>query len=170
MKRLHFKDAVGHELAITAVAANDGDLGAAVRDMATAGYEVTEAAMATVARNKSTEVAETRQQLAPKLEKLLTADLLDESMRATQVIGMAIQRTEERLVANMVADPSKVARDLAQVRTQGIDKRLALEGRPTSITESRSPDEIVRALEGMGVAKQVAIEGTAVEVEAEAHE
>jgi hypothetical protein len=57
-----------------------------------------------------------------------------------------------------IPDPSRVARDISQIRTQGIDKRLALQGRPTQIQANRSVDELVRALEGLGVAKQVALD------------
>lgn len=164
MKVLHYKDAIGYELAVSALAANEGDLAATRTDMRNAGYEISEAGLATIVNSKSTQIVEARQQMAPELERLLTADLLDESTRLTTVIGMAVQRTEERLVANTIADPAKVARDLSQIRSQAIEKKLSLEGRPEKITESRSPEEIVRALEGLGVARQVTIESTAEEV------
>jgi hypothetical protein len=163
MKRLHYKDAIGHELAITAIAGCDGNLAEAVQEMTRAGYQTTEAILAVVANNKSTAVAETREQLLPALEKQHTLDLLDSSIRTTTIVNMALQRTEERLIANTIADPSKVARDIQQVHAQMTDKRLALEGRPTSITETRNLDEVVRALEGMKVATWS--EGTATEVE-----
>ena len=75
-------------------------------------------------------------------------------------MDLAIQRTEERLRRNIEADPSRVLRDLSQVRTQAIDKRLALEGRPTQIIEKRSPDEILAKLEALGVVRQVDVEAT----------
>lgn len=113
--------------------------------------------------NKGEEIEKLRREYAPQLEATLTGDMLDEARYATEVISLAIRRTEERLKANIVSDPAKVARDLSQIRSQGIEKKLALEGRPTSISESRNTDEVIRALEGLGVAKQVTVESTAVE-------
>jgi len=162
-KWLSYKDAIGHELVVAALAANDGDIAAAHEDMLKAGYEVSEKQLANFANSKSTQVLDARQKMAPRLEELLTADLLDESARSTTIIAMALQRTEERLVANTIADPARVARDISQIRSQGLEKKLALEGRPEKITESRSLDEVTRALEGLGVARQVAIDATSEE-------
>lgn len=105
-----------------------------------------------------------RNELAPVLEGMHANDLLDTARLATTVGNIAIAKTKELLENGQIRDPavaSKVARDLSQVSTQSIDKRLAVQGRPTQITEHRDHREILRALQAMGVAQIV--DGTAVE-------
>ena len=113
----------------------------------------------------STEIEEARRELAPALELELTNNMLDEARRVTSVIDLAVRRTERLLERDAISDPAKAARDLGQLRTQAIDKRLALEGRPTQIIEKRSPDEILAKLEALGVVRQVDVESTAEEDE-----
>jgi hypothetical protein len=92
-----------------------------------------------------------RQELAPQIEGRLANDLLDNAERASAVIGVAIERTQELLDAGKVAEPSRVARDLSQVVAQSIDKRLAIQGRPTQITEHSDVGDIIRKLQAIGV-------------------
>jgi hypothetical protein len=98
-----------------------------------------------------------RKELGPKIEAMLADDMLGNARLASEVEKLAIEQTAKLLKQGKVQDPSRVARDLKQTQTQGIDKRLAMEGRPTQIHESRNVDELVRALEGMGVARQVEV-------------
>jgi hypothetical protein len=93
-----------------------------------------------------------RTELAPQLEPIFANDLLDNARRATLVIRLAIERTKELLEAGEVRDPSRVARDLSQVVAQSIEKRHAIQGRPTQIVEHRDVSEIVRQLVALGVA------------------
>lgn len=139
------------------------------------GYEVSAAKMAVFRRGTTMPTSpyfepylKRREQLAPRLEAKLAEDLLQEAGSATEAIAFAVEQTYERLAKGEIADPARAARDLSQIRTQAVDKRLALQGRPTQISEHRSPDEIVRALEGMGVVKKVDAEGTAIEETADA--
>lgn len=104
---------------------------------------------------------ELRKEISPKIEAMLADDMLSNARLASEVEGIAIQHTKTMLEKGEVQDPSRVARDLSQVRSQAIDKRLALEGRPTKITETRNVEEVVRALEGLGVVK--AVDATVVE-------
>jgi hypothetical protein len=150
-------DPVGYNKALVAIATypNTDEAKAYIEDQ---GYsKVSVAALETIKRNKGDEIEKVRRELAPKLEGTLVSDLGDEARRATAIIELALQRTEERLRTNVVSDPSRVARDISQLRTQAIDKKLALEGRPTSITETRSHEEVLRSLEAMGVVKQVEV-------------
>lgn len=98
-----------------------------------------------------------RKELAPKLEAMLADDMLSNARLASEVEKLAIEATAKILKSGKAQDPSRTARDLKQIQTQGIDKRLALEGRPTQIHESRNVDELVRALESLGVARQVEV-------------
>lgn len=105
-----------------------------------------------------------REELAPVIEARLASNLLDNAGLAADVTRLAIEKTRDMLADGRIADPSRVARDLSQVATQAVDKRLALQGRPTQIVEKRDFSEIARALEGLGVAKVVgAIDSTAEE-------
>ena len=92
-----------------------------------------------------------RVELAPQLETRFANDLLDNARRAVLVTSLAIEKTRELLIAGEVRDPSRVARDLAQVTAQSIDKRHAIQGKPSQIVEQRDVAEIVRALASMGV-------------------
>lgn len=106
-----------------------------------------------------------REELAATKERMVAADLLDNTELGTQVVRMALRRTLEKLEADTVDDPSRVARDVSQVVSQQVEKRLALQGRPTQITEVRDVSEIVRALAGMKVVQ--VIDSTAVEEDAD---
>jgi hypothetical protein len=94
-----------------------------------------------------------REELAPQLEGEFANDLLDNARRSSLVIQLAIDETKQRLETGTVADPSRVARDLSQVMSQAVDKRLAIQGRPTQITEHRDVNEILRQLVVLGVVK-----------------
>lgn len=96
-----------------------------------------------------------RNQLAPLREQSLANDMLDVASMATQVEQVAIEHTMELLAAGKVSDPSKVARDLADVKAKSVEKRLAIQGRPTSIVENRSVEDIWKQLEKLGVMEQV---------------
>ncbi len=106
---------------------------------------------------------ELRKEMAPKLEAELAEDMLANAHLAMNAERVAIEQAHQHLVEGKVNEPTRWARDLSQAKTQAIDKRLALEGRPTQIVEKRSPDEILAKLEALGVAKRVDVESTAIE-------
>ena len=156
-------DPVGYDKALTAIALCPSleDAKALIEDQ---GYSnISVKALESIKRAKGDDIEKLRTQLAPKLEKGLNNDLGDEARRATLIIDMALEHTESRLRRNEVAEPWKVAREVSQVRTQGIDKKLAQEGRPTSITETRNLDEVVRSLEALNVVRQVEVTQGSVE-------
>jgi hypothetical protein len=92
-----------------------------------------------------------REEWAPKIEASLANNLLDNARLAAETERLAIEQARTELEEGRAKEPAKIARDLSQVRSQAIDKRLALQGRPTQITERRDVNEIVRALVGMKV-------------------
>lgn len=152
----------------------------AIRFMEESGYEVSPSKMAVYRRGTNMPTSpyyepylKRREQLAPRLEAKLAEDLLTEAARATEAVGFCIEQTHKMLAAGEIRDPARAARDLSQIRTQAIDKRLALQGRPTEITQNRSVDAIVNALEGLKVAERVEtkadVEGTAIEETADAN-
>jgi len=157
LKRVLDGDDVAMELVYASLIAFP-DLERASRFLAEQGYGCSTAKLAVFRDGhtpKSEVFRERRHELAPKLEEALADDLLSEARLSTQVISMALESTQRLLNAGSVGDPARVARDLSQIRTQAVDKKLALQGRPTQISENRSIDELVRALEGLGVAQRV---------------
>ncbi len=163
-KRLSYKDPVSEEQAIVALATFPDDE-KVVEVLKGQGIQTTAKAMANKREKAAERIAQTHRELAPRLEEALTGDMLDLTRLTVELETVAVDQCLKKLRASkFAATPetlSKIARDISQVKAQNVDKRLALEGRPTSITESRNQDEIIRSLESMGVARQVAIEGTA---------
>lgn len=150
------------EKAITAIAAYR-TLDEAVDYLASEGITTTEAKLKVWQDTMYADrVRKRREQIAPLIEEKLASDLLGNATLASDVTALAIQKTRELLEENKIADPSRVARDLSQVGTQAVDKRLALQGRPSQIVEHRDVSEIIRALEGMKVVVP-SVESTAIE-------
>ena len=94
-----------------------------------------------------------REQFFSKMEEKHANDLLDRSRRANEVVLLAIEKAQERLENGKDQDPGRTAANLARVDQSSIEKRLALQGRPSRIVENRNPEEIARALVAMGVLK-----------------
>lgn len=122
------------------------------------GYAISDAKMAVFRRGTTMVTSpyyqpfqQRRAELAPRLEAKLADDMLSNALRATNAEAFCIEKVEEQVRRGEVKDPARVARDLSQIRTQAIDKRLALQGRPTQIVEKRNTDEIIRKLQSMGV-------------------
>jgi hypothetical protein len=153
---LSYTDQTGHQQALVAIACFP-DLKQAKQYMSEQGYDLSIPALETIRRNKGPELEKVREEVAPKLEASLANDMLDNARIATEVERLAIERTKTLLAEGRIADPSRVARDLSQIKTQSIDKRLALQGRPTQITEHRDVSELVNALVGMKVAEVVEV-------------
>ena len=100
---------------------------------------------------------ELRQKITPLKEASLSHNMLDNALYASDVTRVAMEQLMDRLEEQRIPSQylSRVARDVADVQAKSIDKKLALEGRPTAIIENRRPEEIIRALESMKVIKQV---------------
>lgn len=147
------KNEVHLELALGAIAAMPTLQKASEHLENVHGISVSEEKLAVMREKYHGEYEKLREQLAPAIEASLTNDSLGIARRATEVEALAISRTEEMLAEGRARDPSRIARDLADVKAKNIDKRLALQGRPTQIVETRDAVEIIRQLEAMGVAK-----------------
>jgi hypothetical protein len=158
MKFLSYKNDVDWELALTALATAPTPEQAVEYLKEYHDRQTTVAVLEGFRRARPERYEQVRRQLTPRLEQELTDGLLDNARLATIATNMAIKRTMELLERGVCRDPSKVARDLADVQAKSVDKKLSLEGRPTQITETRNPEEIIRALEGMRVIKRVEVE------------
>jgi hypothetical protein len=100
-----------------------------------------------------------RRELAPQIEEQLAAELLDNAAEASRATKQAIAKTVQGLENDTVEDTARAARELSQVMTQAIDKRLAIQGRPTQITEVRDVAEILRALSEKGIVTIIEADG-----------
>lgn len=96
---------------------------------------------------------ELRAKIVPLKEKTLAHNMLDNGLYASEATRIAMDQLVQRLQENRIPPEylSRVARDIADVQTKSVDKKLALENRPTVITETRSAPEILRKLQDMGV-------------------
>ncbi len=164
--KLSYKDPANEQRAIVALATFQDDE-KALELLKAQGIQTTVKTLANKRLSKADDVARVRREIAPALEEQLTGDMLDLTRLSVELEGYALDNCLKKLQASrFAASPevlAKIAREASQVKTQNVDKRLALEGRPTSITESRNQDEIIRSLESMGVARQITVEGSAIE-------
>jgi hypothetical protein len=84
-------------------------------------------------------------------ENALISDLGDNAKLAGVAIRLAVKRTLELLAEGRVQDPSRVARDLADVQAKAIDKSRLLQDKPTAIVAKPKMAEIISGLESLGV-------------------
>jgi hypothetical protein len=160
LKRVLDRDTVAMELLYTVLVFYE-DLEKCSAVMGSMGYEIS-AAKCGVYRDGQVPLhsvfLERRKELTPAREAILKDGLLAEAEQATAVVGLCLASVKRQIDEGKELDFAKTARDLSQLRSQGIEKRALLEGKPTHIVEKRSPDELVRALESLGVAQRVALE------------
>lgn len=119
------------------------------------GMQVSEAKLGVLQNKHRERYEKIRTAYASRIETGRAHDMLGVAGLCTEVERAAVTRAGEMLAEGRVHDPSKVARDLADVKAKNIDKKLALESRPSQIVENRNTSEIIRALEGMGVVQTV---------------
>jgi hypothetical protein len=89
---------------------------------------------------------ELREKYAAKIEGKLANDMLDAVRRSTEGATLATEVAIERLKEGKDEDPARTAANLSTVSAKMTDKRLAMQGRPTQITETRGPEEMLRNL------------------------
>ena len=94
---------------------------------------------------------ELREKYAPQLEAQLAHEFRDVAMLAVEVERLALEKAKTRLKAGDDMDPSRTAANSATVADKMSSKLLALTGRPTSIREDRSAEEIIRRLVQSGI-------------------
>lgn len=90
-----------------------------------------------------------RQELAPKLERRAANTMLDNAARASEVMGLAIEKTKAYLESPRCTDPSTVLRNLGDAMAKSVDKSRLLEEKPTHISADRSLAEVFRALQAI---------------------
>lgn len=143
------------ELALAAIAAHPTLQQAADYLLEAHGIRTTAKVLGIHSRHHREHLEEIREQVAPRVEAIRANDMLDNMGLATELERMAMELLMERFKKGWIKDPERVIRDLADVKAKNVDKRLAVQGRPTQIVETRKVGEIVKALEGLGVARTV---------------
>ncbi len=148
------------ELVFASVAATNS-LPEAIEMLKEHKLQATEKYLESLCKHHPVRLSETRNRLKAATEESLTSNLTNNALRASIATGVAVEKTQELLESGRCQDPSKTARDLADVVSKSTEKKLLLEGKPTTISENRSPTEIISALER--VAPGLFIESTAEE-------
>jgi hypothetical protein len=115
------------------------------------GITTTAARLAVVRRRFAEQFQKAREGVAVQQEKALISDLGDNAKLAGVAIQLAVKRTLELLAEGRVQDPSRVARDLADVQAKAIDKSRLLQDKPTVIVAKPRMAEIISGLESLGV-------------------
>jgi predicted DNA-binding protein (UPF0251 family) len=145
------KNEVDVELALVTMALLPDDEAAAVQLKEQHGITTTAARLAVVRRRFAEQFQKAREGVAVQQEKALISDLGDNAKLAGVAIQLAVKRTLELLAEGRVQDPSRVARDVADVQAKAIDKSRLLQDKPTVIVAKPKMAEIISGLESLGV-------------------
>lgn len=127
------------------------------------GIELRPKQLSSLRRHNEKLYQEIAAEMAPHLEKALVSELLATAMEASELEREAIRKARRRVRSGEDDRPATTAREASQVKTQALDKRDKLLGRPGVITEKRDYNEIIRQLEGLKVLKRVELEPEVVE-------
>lgn len=144
---------------LLALALNGGALARTVREMKAAGVKVSADQLREWRDKFPKRYQWHAAENAAKLEKDIISNQREVIAAATQATLDAIAIEHERIKQGEVKDAAAAARNLATVVGISTTKLLELSGRPTSITEVRKPEEILKALRRKGY--QVDVEGSA---------
>jgi hypothetical protein len=145
------KNELDIELALVTMALLADDEAAAVQLKEHHGITTTAARLAVVRRRFAEQFQKAREGVAVQQERALISDLGDNAKLAGVAVQLAVKRTLELLAAGKCTDPSKVARDLADVQAKAIDKSRLLQEKPTVIVAKPKMSEIISGLEALGV-------------------
>jgi hypothetical protein len=104
-----------------------------------------------------------REERGPELEAMAINGLRAFALRAEEVKAAALEATMEQLREGKARDPAAVLRNVATAQGITVSKILELSGRPTSIVEHRSAQDIVARLASLGAV----VDSTARELPAE---
>lgn len=85
------------------------------------------------------------------IEEAMVREMRDIARLALSGQRLAVEKAIEGLDRANPRDAAQIALNLAKVTQAGVDKILALTGRPTTISEHRSATELIRALASKGV-------------------
>jgi hypothetical protein len=130
------------------------------------GLTVTAGHLASLRYQKPNELQRARDNIATQHERALISDLGDNARLAAAVVKGALIEARRQLEAGKVTEPSRMARDIADVQAKAIDKSRLLQDKPTAIVQRRDLNEIWAMIE----AREAEITAEMADAEAEAVE
>jgi hypothetical protein len=104
---------------------------------------------------------ELQARVAPKVEAVLVNRFRENAIRAGEVAREALEQTSEDLTSGK-ADAGKTFQQVMVGTGITIEKMLLMEGRPTTVVESRDTQQLLAELKE--IAPSLVVESTAVEV------
>lgn len=104
------------------------------------------------------------EEIAPQIEQRVVHLQRELAVRATNAALQAVDLEHKRIALGEVKDAAASARNLSTVAGISVDKILSLTGRPTSITEHRTPEQAMKRLKTLHPG--LFVEGTAEELPA----
>lgn len=140
-KYFSYKDPTHTELGLMAMAASPTPEEACVFLKAEHNIKADPKALKAIVRNRPEQYEELRARLVPLREQTLTHNLLDNALYASNVTKVAMDQLMERLEERKIPAEylSRVARDIQDVQSKAVEKKQTLEGKPSIITEVRTP-------------------------------
>ena len=153
MSGFSYDDPVHQELALMALAASPTPEEACIFLKSEHQIQAKPNHLTNMAKYHPEQYEELRGKIVPLKEQVLTHNLLDNALYTSNVTRVAVEQLEIKLQEGRIPAQylSRVARDLQDLQSKAIEKKLALEGRPQTIHETRTAPEILRKLESMGV-------------------
>lgn len=135
---------------LTALALNGGNASRAAEQLQAAGLEISHD---TLTRFKNSRFPrryrDACDRLAPQVENVVVNYHRELAVQAAHAAQRAVALETERLAAGEVKDAAKSAQNLATTAGIAVDKVLSLTGRPTSITEHRTPEQAFKRLQSL---------------------
>ncbi|MFA9272713.1 MAG: hypothetical protein ACEQSX_18585 [Baekduiaceae bacterium] len=152
------------EEALMALAINGGNFKRTSEDLKAEGRDISARRL----RDWSKDVYPGRYELAlsrmaEELDRRLIGMAQSAAVNALDVTSMALDQTREKLEAGEYPDPARVARDTAVVMGVNVDKAQVLRLRPYEVQESRTAQQLMRALFAR-IGGTVPVDGSAEEV------
>lgn len=138
------------ELALTTLALTGDNVSRACTMLRATGHKISRHALQDWREQNPDRYAEIRATRAQEIERSVVQQARALMLDYGTLQAEANTETRRMLTAGEIKDPSTVSRNAAVAFGIATDKLLLLEGRPTSIAEIRSGDDILRSLADKG--------------------
>lgn len=140
---------------LVALVACAGSPLAASKLLAERHIDISQSTLSSWKRTRSDELDALREEWAPKLEAEMIRHLRETAVYAAEVERKAVEAAERRLDENKDVNPHQTAVSMAKVKATATDKLQLLLGRPQTITEHRTVEELTRSLVALNVIELV---------------
>ena len=147
------------ELGLSAVALYSGNTRRAAESLAAAGQQIPRETLRDWLNAHSTEYERVRQQITPRLKERMAERHSELAEAGMELEAELLAKTFESLGEIPARDLPGAIRNAAVTVGVHSDKARDLRGEPTAVVEHRSPQQILKALEGMGIEVEVIEDG-----------